>query len=95
MSWSITSIDELESIIPVNPPTVNKKINPTAQYMGVSFLNGAPCIVANHLNTLIPVGTAMIIVAAVKYARVSTSIPTVNMWWAHTIKPRTPIPSIA
>lgn len=39
-----------------------------------------PCIVANHLNTLIPVGTAIIIVAAVKYARVSTSIPTVNMW---------------
>jgi len=35
--------------------------------------------VANHLNTLIPVGIAMIIVAAVKYARVSTSIPTVNI----------------
>jgi hypothetical protein len=37
----------------------------------------------------------MIIVAAVKYARVSTSIPTVNMWWAHTINPRIAIPSIA
>lgn len=40
----------------------------------------APCRVANHLNTLIPVGTAIIMVAAVKYARVSTSMPTVNMW---------------
>lgn len=59
-------MDEFDSIIPVRPPTVNRKINPTAQYMGVSFLNGAPCIVANHLNTLIPVGTAIIIVAAVK-----------------------------
>lgn len=39
----------------------------------------APCNVANQLNTLMPVGTAIIIVAAVKYARVSTSIPTVNM----------------
>lgn len=50
---------------------------------------------ASQLNTLIPVGTAIIIVAAVKYARVSTSIPTVNMWWAHTINPKIAIPSIA
>jgi hypothetical protein len=52
-------------------------------------------MVANQLNTLIPVGTAIIIVAAVKYARVSTSIPTVNMWWAQTINPKTAIPSMA
>jgi len=38
-----------------------------------------PWSVANQLNTLMPVGTAIIIVAAVKYARVSTSIPTVNI----------------
>jgi hypothetical protein len=44
--------------------------------------------VPSHLKILIPVGTAIIIVAAVKYARVSTSIPTVNIWWAHTIKPK-------
>lgn len=50
---------------------------------------------ANHLNTLIPVGTAIIIVAAVKYARVSTSKPTVNMWWAHTINPTTAMPIMA
>lgn len=50
---------------------------------------------ANHLNTLIPVGTAITIVAAVKYARVSVSIPTVNIWWAQTINPSTPMPSIA
>lgn len=50
---------------------------------------------ANHLKTLIPVGIAIIIVAAVKYARVSTSIPTVNIWWAQTINPRAPIPNIA
>lgn len=25
----------------------------------------------------------------------STSMPIVNMWWAHTIKPRAPIPNIA
>jgi hypothetical protein len=36
-----------------------------------------PHKVANQLKILIPVGTAIIIVAAVKYARVSTSNPTV------------------
>jgi hypothetical protein len=30
----------------------------------------------------------MTIVAAVKYALVSTSNPTVYIWWAQTIKPK-------
>ena len=34
----------------------------------------------NHENILIPVGTAIINVAAVKYALVSTSKPTVYIW---------------
>ncbi len=70
-------------------------MNPRAHNIGVEYFTLEPWIVANHLNTLMPVGTAIIIVAAVKYARVSTSIPTVNMWCAHTIKPNTAIPSIA
>jgi len=74
------SREEFDRIMPVTPPVVNRKINPIAHSIGVVYLMFDPCIVANHLNTLIPVGTAMIIVAAVKYARVSTSIPTVNMW---------------
>lgn len=86
---------EFDKIIPVTPPTVNRKINPSAHSIGVVYLILVPCNVANQLKTLIPVGTAIIIVAAVKYARVSTSIPTVNMWWAHTINPRIAIPSIA
>lgn len=79
MSCRIISREEFDKIIPVIPPVVNKKINPRAHSIGVSYLNLDPCNVANHLNTLIPVGTAIIIVAAVKYARVSTSSPTVNM----------------
>ena len=47
------------------------------------------------LLILILVGTAMIIVAVVKYARVSASIPTVNMGCAHTINLRIPIVNIA
>ena len=75
----MTSIEEFASTIPVKPPIVNRKTNPKAQRSGVSHTNFDPCKVAIHLNTFIPVGTAIIIVAAVKYARVSTSIPTVNM----------------
>jgi len=51
---------------PVNPPIVNKKINPNANSIGVLNLILPPYIVANQLKILIPVGTAMIIVAAVK-----------------------------
>jgi hypothetical protein len=60
------SKEELDKTIPVRPPTVNKKMKPNAQSIGVSYLILAPWIVANQLNTLIPVGTAIIIVAAVK-----------------------------
>jgi len=54
-----------------------------------------PHNVASHLKILILVGTAMIIAADVKYARISMSIPTVNMWRAHTTNPNNPIAIIA
>lgn len=60
------SIEELARITPVIPPTVNIEMNPSAQIMGASILLFAVAIVASHLNTLIPVGTAIVIVAAVK-----------------------------
>lgn len=61
------------------PPTVKRKINPTAHRRGASSRGCAPWRVAIHLKTLTPVGMAIIIVAAEKYARVSTSSPTVNI----------------
>ena len=64
---------------PVTPPTVNKKIKPSAQYIGILKTIDPPHIVAIHENILIPVGTAITIVAAVKYALVSTDKPTVYM----------------
>lgn len=60
------SRDEFDKHTPVRPPRVNRKINPSTHSIGVVYLIFAPWIVANQLNTLIPVGTAMIIVAAVK-----------------------------
>jgi hypothetical protein len=56
---------------------VNKKRKPIAKSIGVVNSTSPPVIVVNQLKILIPVGTAIIIVADVKYARLSTSIPTV------------------
>lgn len=74
------SIEELAKIIPVKPPTVNKNTKPIAHIRVGVKVKLLPWRVAIHLKILTPVGTAIIIVAAVKYARVSTSIPTVNIW---------------
>jgi hypothetical protein len=74
---------------------VNRKTNPRDHSIGVSNEIWLLFIVASHLKTLTPVGMAIIMVAAVKYARVSTSIPTVNMWCAHTMNPRKPIDTMA
>lgn len=73
------SKEELAKTMPVRPPTVNRKINPRAHNIAGDHLILPPCNVANQLNTFTPVGIAIIIVADVKYARVSTSMPTVNM----------------
>jgi hypothetical protein len=61
------------------PPTVNKNKKPKVKYMGVAKIILPPHKVAIQLKILTPVGTAIIIVAVVKYARVSTSRPTVNI----------------
>ena len=60
------SSEELAKTIPVNPPTVNRKMNPNAHRRGVSHLIDPPWRVASQLKTLTPVGIAMIIVADVK-----------------------------
>jgi hypothetical protein len=58
---------------------VNITTNPNANSIEGVIINHPPYVVANQLNILIPVGTAIINVAAVKYALVSTSKPTVYM----------------
>jgi hypothetical protein len=80
VSWNATSKPAFAKTTPVTPPTVNKKIKPKENNIGVASNIDPPQSVANQLKTLIPVGTAIIIVAAVKYARVSTSKPTVYIW---------------
>jgi hypothetical protein len=51
---------------PVSPPKVNNIMNPLAKSIGVFSTIRPPNIVAIQLKTLIPVGTAITIVAAVK-----------------------------
>jgi hypothetical protein len=66
VSCNAISIPELDKTIPVKPPNVNKKIKPFAKSIGVFSTIEPPNIVATQLKILIPVGTAMIIVALVK-----------------------------
>jgi len=66
VSWNAISIAALDKIIPVNPPTVNRKMKPKVKSIAASIRRTPPHRVANQENTLIPVGTAIIIVAAVK-----------------------------
>lgn len=60
------SREELDSTIPVSPPTVNRKIKPRAHNIAGDHLILPPWRVASQLNTLTPVGMAIIIVADVK-----------------------------
>jgi len=66
VSCRIISIDEFARTTPVRPPTVNRKTNPRAQHKEGLYVNCVPWRVPSHLKILIPVGTAMIIVAEVK-----------------------------
>lgn len=60
------SSEELAKTIPVKPPTVNRKIKPSAHSIAGDHLIFPPCRVASQLKTLTPVGMAMIMVADVK-----------------------------
>jgi hypothetical protein len=89
------SREEFARTIPVSPPRVNRNTKPMDHIRAGVIDKALPWRVAIQLKIFTPVGTAIIIVAAVKYARVSTSIPTVNIWWAQTMKPKRPIAIIA
>lgn len=56
----------LASTTPVNPPTVNKNKKPNTHMIEEVNGKGVPCNLASHEKILIPVGTAMIMVADVK-----------------------------
>lgn len=85
----------MASTTPDNPPNVNKKIKASAnKLLGLNTIFPA-YNVANHENIFIDVGTAIINVAALKYALLSVAKPIVNIWWAHTNQPNIAILTIA
>jgi len=55
-----------DKIMPVIPPNVNKIRKPNAKSIGAYHIIAPFHIVAIQLNTFIPVGIAIIMVAAVK-----------------------------
>lgn len=69
----------MSSMMPIRPPTVNSKLKPSAQSIAGNHLMLTPRRVTKQINTFTPVGIAIIIVADVNYAYVSTSMPTINM----------------
>lgn len=62
---------------PVNPPKLNKNINPMLNNIAVLSTNDPDHSVLNQLNILEQVGIAITDVVAVNYALVSISNPTV------------------
>jgi len=66
VSCNATSNPALDKTIPVIPPIVKRKRNPTAKKKGVRQRITPPQIVAIQLKTFIPVGTPITIVAAIK-----------------------------
>jgi hypothetical protein len=66
VSWKSKSIPALARITPLRPPIVNRKINPQVKIRGGFIIKLPPHKVANHEKILIPVGTAIVIVALEK-----------------------------
>jgi hypothetical protein len=60
------SIEEFARMIPVRPPTVNKKIKPMVHIKAGVIRRKLPWRVATQLKIFTPVGTAIIMVAVVK-----------------------------
>jgi hypothetical protein len=69
----------LAKTTPEKPPILNKKTKAPANNIGKEFGTVPHHIVATQLKTFTAVGTAIIIVEALKYALVSLSNPTVNI----------------
>src|SRR5699024_5344779 len=69
--------------------------NPNAHSIAVVILTCPPHIVANQLNILIPVGTAIAIVPTAKIELATEPKPTVNMWRAQTMNTKKAINIVA
>jgi len=74
---------------------VNRNTNSVVHKQVAMYINWDLYIFASYLKVLIPVGTAIIIVANVKYARVKPSLQTVNICCVHNMSRSNPIAFMA
>ena len=82
-------------MIPDRPPMVNMATNAIAKQNAVRKRSEPPHTVDSQLKILIPVGMAMSIVVRAKAESAMGPMPTANMWWAQTPKPRKPMRAVA
>ena len=75
------------------PPIRNIDRKPTANSIGVEKVSFPRYIVKIQLNIFTPVGIAIRNVMRLKNGRYTA--PVVNMWCAHTEKPRAPMATVA
>ena len=74
---------------------VNSTTNASANNIGVSKVIDPFHMVETQLNTFTPVGTAISMVAYMKYSSPVSGKPTVNMWCAQTMNDRKAIEAVA
>ena len=68
------------SMTPVTPPSTKEGIKATAYSIGVVNLTFPPQMVKSQLKILMPVGTAIAIVATANIALAIGPSPVVNIW---------------
>ncbi len=93
--WSRKSAGGTASSTPVIPPITKVTMKPIDHRIGTSKRTRPPYIVNSQLNTLAPVGTAMIIVMMPKKALTSAPAPIVKKWCSHTRNDRMQIAIVA
>ena len=74
---------------------MNIATNATAKQNGVRNRSEPPQRVDSQLKILIPVGMAISIDVSAKAESAIGPMPTANMWWAQTPKPRKPMSAVA
>ena len=92
-NWISTGVSD--NTKPVKPPRVNRNKKPRQNNIGVSSVMEPRHIVANQLKILAAVGTAISIVANMKYNCPAIGKPVVYMWCAQTMNERIAMEAVA
>ena len=82
-------------ITPDTPPTTNRTMKPSMNFIGAGY-HGLPSqSVASHEKTATALGMVIMRLAAPKNASARGGIPVANMWCSHTPKPSIAVVTVA